>query len=323
MKRTKASKTTAATKTVIIIGIAIFHLFQMLSLSWSDEENRKEYLNVTMDRDSAPVGSIVELYLDYRLPEGGQITEPAEITGIDGLSILERETGRNKITIKILIDRLDPWKSEKISLHYLDREGKEAVLEYGPVSITVMSNLGDQPNEASLRPIRDIIPVKNPLMKYLPWAAMILSVSVIAFSLFIWLKRRNKNLDDIAQMAPPHIRAEMEIRSLESSGLFEKGAVKEYYFRFSEILRHYLEAIRHFPAAEFTTEEITQYVREKEDRNLINLFRRADLVKFADAVPTSAGKAGDLSNALSYISDTAPRVENNRNPRGKGKESQP
>jgi hypothetical protein len=71
-------------------------------------------------------------------------------------------------------------------------------------------------------------------------------------------------------------------------------------------LRRYLESIRHFPAAEYTTEEISRQIRLEVDRMLLPLLRQADLVKFADTVPTPARKEEDVRSALSYIDKTCP-----------------
>jgi hypothetical protein len=103
---------------------------------------------------------------------------------------------------------------------------------------------------------------------------------------------------------PPHILAKKEIELLEAQGLFEKGEVKGFYFRFSEILRRYLESLRRFPAAEFTTEEIALRIHSEEDRMLLTLLRQADVVKFADFIPTPARKEEEVKTALSYIEET-------------------
>jgi hypothetical protein len=107
----------------------------------------------------------------------------------------------------------------------------------------------------------------------------------------------------------PHLRAQRELDDLESQGLFESGQIKAFYFRFSEILRHYLEGLRGFPAAEFTTEEIASRVDREEDRKLLPLLRQADLVKFADSTPTPARKEEAVKAAQAYIRDTGAVLE--------------
>ena len=109
---------------------------------------------------------------------------------------------------------------------------------------------------------------------------------------------------------PPYIRARKEIEQLEARGLFERGHIKEYYFVFSEVLRRYLESLRSFPAVEFTTEEIAHHIHNEQDRKLLLLLRQADLVKFADTIPTAARKEENIEEAFSYIRETGPAPEN-------------
>ena len=108
---------------------------------------------------------------------------------------------------------------------------------------------------------------------------------------------------------PPHVWAKKEIEHLEAQRLFEKGQAKAFYFRFSEIIRKYLESLRGFPAAEFTTEEISSSINYEQDRKLLPLLRQADLVKFADATPTPARKEEEVKAALTYIHETSPDPE--------------
>ena len=69
-------------------------------------------------------------------------------------------------------------------------------------------------------------------------------------------------------------------------------------------MRRYLESLRNFPAAEYTTEEIASCIREEKDRGLLSLLRQADLVKFAHNVPSPARKEDEIKTALSYIDET-------------------
>lgn len=266
-------------------------------------------LTATLDCDSAKVGSVVELSLKVQLPKGEQLPEDLTIGGLEGLTALGRTRMPNEIRIRLLVDRIGPWQSGPITLTFHDKDDKARVLETAPVSLKVFSNLGDRPSEASLRPIRDIIPGKSPWFQFLPWVLGTLAIVAAAFAAFRW--RRKKRIPEVVPTLeePPHIRARREIEKLNNRGLFERGEAKSFYFAFSEILRRYLESIRHFPAVEFTTEEISQHIRKEEDRVLLPLLRQTDLVKFADHIPTPAQKEEDVSKALAYIRTTGPMPE--------------
>jgi len=264
-------------------------------------------LSASLDQTSVPVGGVVWLTLDYNLPTGGRLPEKLEVNGLDDLSILNQALSPGQIRIQLLVDQVGTWQSEPISLAYLDANDQPQQLTAQPVSIQAVSNLSENAEKAQLRPIRDIVPVKSIWQSYLLWSAAIAALVLIGLGLFWWYKRRRKPAGPAEYTEPPDVRARRELLGLEKKQYFEKGRVKKHYFFFSEILRRYLEAIRNFPAAEYTTEEIARHIRAESDRKLIPLLQQADLVKFADTVPTAARKEEDIKAALVYIRKTGPQ----------------
>ena len=293
----------------LIVGM-LFCLVQPVTL-WSQDgiKDSGPVLSASIDQDSARVGSIVELRLEYRLPEGARLPAETKINGIEGLTTVDRQIGPGQIRIRLLVDQLGPWKTGALSLSYLDKEGKSQVLTTDPVSLTVTSNLGDRPAEAELKPIQGIILTRPLWLKYLPWAAGLLGILLIMSVLFWWYKRGRGEKPPVIPYIPPHIRAKKEIEELDAQRFFEKGHAKRFYFRFSEILRLYLGSLRGFPAVELTTEEIARCIDREQDRGLLALLRQADLVKFADRVPAPARKEEEVKTALSYIQETSPVQE--------------
>jgi hypothetical protein len=266
-------------------------------------------LTASLDRDSATIGSNVVLTLRYRLPEGAGFFDIPEIKGLENLTQVDRDIGPGAIRITLLVDQLGSWKTGHLSVSYLDKEGMTRSLTADPVSLTVLSNLGVKPEEAELRPIQGIIPTASLWLKYLPWFSGLLGLLLLVFGLIWWQKRRRRNEAFAMAQEPPYVRAKRELEELEAQGLFERGQSKAFYFCFSEILRRYLEALRGFPAAEFTTEEISARLRHEKDRKLLPILRQADLVKFADTVPTTARKEEEVKAALTYIHETRPAQE--------------
>jgi len=271
-------------------------------------------LMAALNTASTRVGRIVLLTLSYHLPEGARLSPDPRIKGLEGFTIVGRETGPGQIKVRLLVDRIGQFKIGPLSLAYFDKEGKEGFLQADPVELTVLSNLGKKPGEAQLKPIYGIIPTESGLIKYLQWVIIAVTACAAGIGLFLWIKRRrNRRVSAIFQ-GPPHILAKKEIDELESQRLFEKGHVKEFYFRFSEIMRRYLESLRGFPAAEYTTQEIALSIHNQEDRELLPLLHQADLVKFADLAPSPAKKDDEIKKALSYIRKTGAEFDGDLQP---------
>jgi hypothetical protein len=294
-----------------LLSIIVLFLILAHGIVWGSANKNEEpgSLAASLDRESIEVGGVVWLTLDYRLPEGGHLTEKTAVEGLDGLTVLKQIITPAQIRIQLLVDQLEPWQSAPIRLDYQDSQGRPQVLTADPVTLQIQSNLGEQPEEAQLRPILDIIAGGSPWYHYLLWAAVIAAAVMTGLGLFRWYRKRRRPAIVSAAGDPAHVLARRAIEQLSVAGYFEKGLVKKHYFVFSEILRRYLEAIRKFPAAEYTTQEIAQHIRSEQDRQILPLLQRADLVKFADDVPTPARKEEDIRAALAYISQTGPDSE--------------
>jgi len=287
-----------------------FFLWTGICLGATNADVLNPGLSASLVPETARVGSVVSLTLTYHLPDGATIPPDPEIGGLEGITIVDRQAKPGEFRFRLLVDHLGSWKTGPLSLTYLDKAGKRQVLTADPVELTVASNLGEKPEEAQLKPIYGIIPTTASWPRYLVYAALGMGVFLMGFALFLWYRRRRIGKGAIISQDPPHILAKRDLENLEAKGFFETGNVKEYYFRFSEILRHYLEALRGFPAAEYTTPEIAHRIHEEPDQRLLPLLRGADLVKFADAIPTRARKEEELTVALSYIRDTGSDCEN-------------
>ena len=81
------------------------------------------------------------------------------------------------------------------------------------------------------------------------------------------------------------------IQKLEEERLFERGHLKVFYFRFSEIMSRYLEELRGFPAVEFTTQEIALAMKDKKDRV-------EDIIRAISVVDPLVGTLGPMGNDL-------------------------
>lgn len=267
-------------------------------------------LTVSWDVDAARVGDTVILTLAYRLPEGGEPAKDVVVRGLEELTVLEKKVVPGEIQLFLLVDRLDSFTTGPLEVPYLDADGETQILTGQPETLEVLSNLGERPGEAQLKPIRGIIATRSVWSMYRFWAAGLLFFLFVAVA-FVWWRRHRRSVNHLNAelLDPPHVRARKALDRLEAGDLYDRGQIKAYYFRLSEVLRQYLGAIRGFAAAEMTTEEIAARIDLDVDRDLLRLLREGDMVKFAGVFPTPARKVEHMRRAVAYVDATAPGDE--------------
>ncbi len=109
--------------------------------------------------------------------------------------------------------------------------------------------------------IFDIIkPYKAPvtLGEILPWVLLAAVVAALIWGvviLFRRFKRSKKEPEEIINPDPAHVIAFRELEKLKAEQLWQKGEVKPYYSRLTEIVRQYLENRYTVYSLEMTTSE--------------------------------------------------------------------
>ncbi len=144
----------------------------------------------------------------------------------------------------------------------------------------------------------DIRDIKGPLaipfavVTLLPWIAALLAVAAVAAWLYRHHRRRSRP-EALVPALPPrpaHEVAREALDALEGAGLLERGEIKTYHIRLSDILRVYVEGRFGVDAMELTTGEVLAgLLRTDADRGAVDdvrrLLDRCDLVKFAKLRP--------------------------------------
>ena len=161
--------------------------------------------------------------------------------------------------------------------------------------------------------IYDVIaPYRAPLTlgEILPWILIVMSAAAVVFLLVRFIKRlrQKKITPEIVRVPDPaHIIAFRDFEILKSENLWQKGEVKQYYTRLTEIIRQYLENRYRIYSLELTTEEtLAALVRSgfKKDSNF-KILRRvlsgADMVKFAKYNPEPEENESYFQDAWNFV----------------------
>lgn len=132
------------------------------------------------------------------------------------------------------------------------------------------------------------------LGEILPWVVLFLLVSAAAWYLIRYIRNRRMKRsgeEPVINPDPAHLIAFRQLEKLKEEKLWQKGEIKKYYTRLTEILRQYLENRYRIFSMEMTTvETLAELTRSgfRDDENyrkLRTILTGADLVKFAKYNP--------------------------------------
>jgi hypothetical protein len=285
-----------------------------------------------VDKAAATVGDLITLTLSLssepqiavRLPEAGSRIAGLRIVddGEEGPKMVDNRTVQKK-WYKFQPDSVGSYTIPALSVTYTDARGAQQELKSAQLFIEVKSVLHDK-NAKATGEIRDIKPLQE-----IPWspgqpliygALMVLLLFAGGVFLFYYLGKKKNQFP--APPEPAHVRAFEELEQLSREQLLERGIVREYYFRLSEIFRRYIERRFHIPAVERTTEEIMPDIVNLQGcgsslkAEMREILRYADLVKFARFCPDRNTSDNDYRNVVRVIEETkeAPPAGNAEGP---------
>lgn len=253
-------------------------------------------------------GDIITLRLSFEIPAGFKLPDNPEIKGLKDFDILKKSNRANGIEIDMFVDSMEDINLPGLEIYVYDQDGKQKTLKSNPAVLAVEPLIKVKPAENLLRPIKELIfteyGIKRILLLVLA-AVLIILVIIAIYFIFKYHQRRKSDLKVPAQV--PYLKALNRIDELVAPGIPDGRDGKAFCFILSEILREYMGAIRNFNALEMTTHEIAGLVKDKGDIQLLNLLKRIDLVKFADAFMSKTAFEEQVSLSLEYINQTKPK----------------
>ena len=283
----------------IICTALLLEIFIAAGASAQDN-NAKAYVK----NKSVKTGETITLYLDFNRPAGIRPSNDFVVEGIEDFDVLNSKVTPNGIELKLLADRTDKLDIPVLKVIFKDKKGGKHKFESNPIAIKVASIIEAKPSNALLKPVKGIVSTKffNKRLVFIIIAALSGALIILGFIFFI-RRKKNKAKSFIPDI-PFHIKALDEIDELAATVLSDKKSIKKFYFRLSEILRTYLENTRNFNALEMTTDEISKVVTETGDIKLVKIFKKIDLVKFADYTASRSVIDEDVRYSKEYINST-------------------
>jgi hypothetical protein len=288
----------------------------------------------------ATVGDPIRIDLDIKIPPGVQIRFPSLPEQLGDFTVLSTIPGpdvpadpaekrssptsletrgqegaarHHRARITVAVYRTGEFEFPPLPIAVTDTAGKQQEVSTPTIKIRIESVLTEA--EPSLKDLKKQAEIEAPNRCWL-W---LISIGVAAALLgMAWYRMRRQKKPAMPHAVQPDEDpldiAEKELKELQGLGLLEKGMIKQYYVRLSEIVKRALEAGYGIQTVEKTTSEIIEALASEPETGgqtpmpavvelVETLLLSCDMVKFARYVPSRAESEEAENRAFRVLSE--------------------
>ena len=301
----------------IYIGIIFLTL-------WIDPlfaDSGKVSLEARVDRSKITIGDLIKYSIIVSRDEKANVEMPELGANLGAFEIRDYNDWEPEKRNGEIVQR----REYTISTYDIgDYEIPPVTVRYSAVNDTTWHELTTEKIKITVESMKpsqagDIRDVKPPLEIPKDWMRLIrfagAGVILVLIGILIWwyIKRRKEGKSLIPRREkpklPPHEIALQELEQLLQEQLLEKGEIKQFYIRISEIIRRYIEGRFFIVAIEMTTGQLIDTMKESEIepeqiRWIEDFLMECDLVKFAKYLPTPDENQHVIDQAFEIINRT-------------------
>jgi hypothetical protein len=243
------------------------------------------------------------------------LTKNVEILSGPVTDSIVTSDGRIKLIHKYLVTSFYSGQYQISPVYAETKEGNIVRRFFSDYTYLEVLRVNIAPADTTAKIFDIVQPYRAPLTagEILPWVLAAIIGSALIYYLIRYLKRlkmQKKEPATVINPDPAHITAFRELEKLKEEELWQKGEIKRYYTRLTEILRQYLEDRFSVFSMELTTEETLRALKDsgfRQDnsyRKLKSILTRADLVKFAKYKPSPEENEISFDNSWEFVNET-------------------
>ena len=194
--------------------------------------------------------------------------------------------------------------SVEIPYTYIDQK---KFVKTNALPIEVKSVLDPKNPPMDILGIKGIVKFHHGLLWYLTFLIILIILGLAIYFICKYIKKKNRKPteEEIIQSIPPKEYALKQLDELLSLNLIEKGHIKEYYDKLSDIIRFYVSRTYCVDGMEKTTTELYSMLKNKitpeQNRELKNYLINCDFVKFAKLIPSPENIKNDFDTAKGFV----------------------
>lgn len=293
----------------------LYFVIVLLSVSVNAQEREAR---ATIDSSSILIGQQINYTIEALANEGeavifpeGQTFNPLEVIESYAIDTSESSSAKTKLIKRYGLTQFDSGRyvipKQKIIIGTRTVETDTFIIEVNNVLLdTVNQGLYD------IKPVIELPRDYSDWWKYLLWIIPVM----LAIGLFLWwLIRRNKKQKEAEKYVPPFEQALASLQALDTSDYIATSKYKEYYSVLTDTVRRYYEEKVYDRALESTTDELIDRLQMERDSGHISfshqtisklkdIFKRADLVKFARMNPPEGKAQADRITVEEIVKET-------------------
>ena len=309
----------------VIVAIAIAFSCMLNSSAQVSVVARLDSVNFYVgEQDGLELQVTLPSHQRLQLPpykKGMEIVPNVEIVEIDKPDTIELNDGNNlQITQRYVITA---WDSAFYYLPPLQVKVDTSIYESKSLAFKVYTLDVDTLHADAFFPPRDVqeLPFAWKDWEELFYAVLALFLLAAFITMMYHLIKKGKPIFKIIRRKkklPAHQVAINEIERIKQERTWAKEDSKEYYTLLTDALRTYIQERYSFSAMEMTSTEIIERLIQESDETSITelreIFKTADLVKFAKwSTPINENDA-NLMAALQYVNETKIEEDPNAQP---------
>lgn len=217
----------------------------------------------------------------------------------------------SRLELRVAAFELGELAFPPLDVEVVDAAGEVTALATEAAPVVIESVGRDEGGD--IRDIKGPLAIPFAVVTLLPWIAAVLALAAAGAWLYRRYRRRSRPeaLMPTLPPRPAHEVAREALDALEAAGLLERGEIKTYHIRLSDIVRVYVEGRFRVDAMEMTTGEVLDGLhRTDADREAVadvrRVLDRCDLVKFAKLRPAIPECRELLPLARRVVEVTAP-----------------
>jgi hypothetical protein len=223
--------------------------------------------------------------------------------------------GRIKIIQKYLITSFDSGVYQ-VKPVFVEAKNEGGIKRYySDYSMLQVMRVKIAPADTTAKIFDIVPPYRSPLTlgEVLPWLLLAVLAGLLTWAVIRYIRNHKKSVtaeEIFIPSDPAHVIAFRELERLKSEELWQKGEIKKYYTRLTEILRQYLENRFRVYSLELTTAETldalikTGFKKNGSYNDLKSVLTGADLVKFAKYNPVANENESHFQTSWNFVMTT-------------------